>query len=219
MAWLAAILLALLAVGALWTLAGLRGAAVQFVLAALLIGLAGYAWQGRPGLAGTRSSDAAAPPIPETPFTGFRKEIFGAFDTADRWLTIAEGRLRRGSTADAVGAIRSGLRAHPQNATLWTGYGNALMLHAGGLSPAADLAFRRAVALAPRHPGPPLFYGMALVQARRIDEAEAMWRRALALASPKAPWREGLEEQLRLIDEAQAGAATPAPAPAPQPPQ
>jgi cytochrome c-type biogenesis protein CcmH/NrfG len=204
MGWFAAILMTLVAFAALWRLAGLHGAALQFVLAALLLGLGGYAWQGRPGLAGTRAADAAPLAVPETPFTTFRKEIFGSFDTADRWLTIAEGRLRRGSTGEAAGAIRSGLRSHPRNAILWTGYGNALSLHARGLSPAADLAYRRAVALAPRHPGPPLFYGMALIQNRRIDEAEIMWRRALAVAPPKAPWREGLEEQLRLIEQVKA---------------
>jgi cytochrome c-type biogenesis protein CcmH/NrfG len=42
------------------------------------------------------------------------------------------------------------------------GLGNALVLHADGMmTPAAELAFQRAAKLAPDHPGPKFFYGLA----------------------------------------------------------
>lgn len=213
MGWLILLLLALGALAAIWRFGRLDRAGAQLVAAALLLGCAGYAWQGSPDRAGSPRSAAQRPPVPETPFVAFRRDMFGAFDTADRWLTIAESRLRRGDTREAAGVIRSGIRAHPLNAILWTGYGDALVSHGNGaLGPAADLAFRRAVALAPQHPGPRIFYGIALAQNGRLEEAEANWRRALALTPARAPWREGLERQIEMVArERGQGAATPRP--------
>ena len=203
MGWPILALLGLGAFAAIWRFGRLDGAGIQLLAAALLLAFAGYAWQGRPGLAGSPKPPSARQPIPETPFTALRHDLFGRFDSADTWLILAESRWARGDTRDAAAAIRAGLRQRPRNATLWTGYGHALVLHGDGiLSPAADLAFRRAVGLAPQHPGPLIFYGLALAQNGRLDEAERAWRRALALAPDSAPWREGLEAQLGRLEEA-----------------
>jgi len=203
MGWLILVILALAAFAGIWRFARLDGAGVQLLAAALLVACAGYAWQGSPGRPGSPSAAAERPPVPETAFVTLRRDMFGSFDTADRWLTIAEGRLRRGDTREAAGVIRSAIRAHPRNSILWTGYGDALVLHGNGvLSPAADLAFRRAVGLAPRHPGPRLFYGIALAQNGRLEEAELRWREALALSPATAPWREGLERQIEMAAQA-----------------
>ena len=205
MGWAMIFVLALAAFAALWRFGRLEGAGLQLLAAALLLAVAGYAWQGRPGLAGSPRAAAARPPVPETPFFTFRREMFGAFDSADRWLTISEGFLGRGDTRGAAGVIRSGIRAHPRNAILWTGYGESLMLHGdGALSPAADHAFRKAISLAPKHPGPRLFYGIALAQNGRLEEAELRWREALALTPSHLPWREGLERQIEMVAQARA---------------
>ncbi|HEX8578795.1 MAG TPA: cytochrome C biosynthesis protein [Allosphingosinicella sp.] len=205
MGWAILIALALAVFAGLWRFARLERGPLQFLLAALLIAMAGYAWQGRPGFAGSPRGAALGAQVPPNPFADVRRDVFGGFDAADRWLTIAESYQRRGDTRSGAAAIRSGLRAHPQNATLWTGYGNALMLHAGGtITPAADLAFRRSIALAPKHPAPRLFYGMALLTGARFAEAERIWRDALALARPNAPYRAGLEQQLEMIAAARA---------------
>jgi cytochrome c-type biogenesis protein CcmH/NrfG len=205
MGWLILLLLALAAFAAIWRFAGLDRVGAQFLASALLLACAGYAWQGSPGLAGSPRGAAERPPVPRTAFAELRRDMFGAFDTADRWLTIAEGRLRRGDTREAAGVIRSAIRAHPQNSILWTGYADALVLHGNGaLGPAADLAFRRAVSLAPKHPGPRIFYGIALAQNGRLEEAELRWREALALSPATAPWREGLESQIEAVAQARA---------------
>jgi cytochrome c-type biogenesis protein CcmH/NrfG len=205
MGWAIPLVMAAAVFAGLRRFAGLDRSGLQLVLAALLLALAGYAWQGSPGLPGSPHAAAERPPLPETAFAALRRDMFGGFDSADRWLTIAEGRLRRGDTREAAGVIRSALRAHPRNAILWTGYGDALVLHGDGLlSPAADLAFRRAVALAPKHPGPSIFYGIALAQNGRFEEAERRWRQALALSPPDAPWRPGLERQIEMVEQAKA---------------
>ena len=201
----ALLVLALLSFAAIWRVARLDRAALQLVAAALLLAGAGYAWQGSPALPGSPRAAAERPPVPETAFATLRKDMFGQFDRADWWLGLAEGRLRSGDTREAAGVVRSGIRANPRSATLWTGYGDVLVLHSGGaLTPAADLAFRRGVSLAPKHPGPRIFYGIALAQNGRFEEAELSWRQALALSPPAAPWREGLERQIEMVRQARA---------------
>ncbi|MGZ8331924.1 MAG: tetratricopeptide repeat protein [Allosphingosinicella sp.] len=101
--------------------------------------------------------------------------------------------------------IRSALREHPDNAILWVGYGNALVVHSGGLiTPAAQLAFERAAALAPDHPAPRFFFGLALAQSGRLDEAERIWRALVATAPADAPWRAQVEQQLEMLRQARA---------------
>lgn len=205
MGWLLLILLALAAFAAIWRLGRLDRSGLQLLASALLLALAGYSWQGSPGLAGSPRGAAERPPAPETAFASLRRDMFGSFDTADRWLSIAEGRLRLGETREAAGTIRSAIRAHPRNAVLWTGYADALVLHGNGLlSPAADLAFRRAISLAPTHPGPRIFYGIALAQNGRLEEAELRWRQALALSPADSAWRPGLEQQIESVRRARA---------------
>lgn len=205
MGWLILLILALAAFAAVWRFGRLNRAGAQLLASALLLAGAGYAWQGSPGVSGRPQAAAERPPVPETAFATLRKDMFGQFDTADRWLGMSERYLGRGDTRQAAGLIRSALRAHPDNAILWTGYGDALVLHGNGvLSPAADLAFRRAIALAPKHPGPRIFHGIALAQNGRIKEAELSWRQALALSPPDSPWREGLERQIEMAEQTRA---------------
>jgi cytochrome c-type biogenesis protein CcmH/NrfG len=203
MGWFIILIVALIVFAALWHFAKLERGPLQFVLAALLLAMAGYAWQGRPNLDGAPRRAEAVKGQPDSPFMALRREMFGQFDRADAWLILSENYRRGGRTWEAAGLIRNGLRASPRNATLWVGYGDALVAHGGGrLSPASELAFRRAEALAPKHPGPPLFYGIALAQSGSFAEAEQQWRRALALAPAAASWRPELERQLALIDRA-----------------
>jgi cytochrome c-type biogenesis protein CcmH len=199
MGWLIFLGLALAAFAALWRFGGLDRAGLQLLASALLLACAGYAWQGSPGLGGSPRAEGERPPAPETAFASLRRDMFGAFDSADRWLSMSERYLARGDTRQAAGLIRSGIRAHPRNSILWTGYGDALVLHGDGLlGPAAELAFRRAVSLAPRHPG------IALAQNGRLEEAELRWREALALSPADSPWRGGLERQIEMVKQARA---------------
>ena len=85
-------------------------------------------------------------------------------------------------------------------------------MHGGGLmNPAAQLAFNRAAALAPTHPGPKFFYGLALAQSGRLDEAEKVWRDLLATAPPNAMWRGAIEQRLQMIQQARAMGNSPPP--------
>ncbi len=205
MGWVILLVVALAAFAAIWRFGRLDSAGVQLLAAALLLAFAGYAWQGRPGLAGSPKRTAGVREVPDSAFAQMRQGMLGRFDTADRWLTIAEGFQRRGDTRGGAGLIRSALREHPDNAILWLGYADALVVHADGMiTPAAQLAFERAAGLAPRHPAPRLFFGLALAQSGRLDEADRVWRELLASAPPDAPWRGGVEAQLQQLKQARA---------------
>ena len=102
---------------------------------------AGLLLQGRPGLPGRpKPAGQRAAPLP---LTKPRQAMFGQFSAADRWLTIADAYEDRGETQDAVAVLRAGLRAHPNDPALLVGLGNALVDHAGMLTPAATIAFER----------------------------------------------------------------------------
>ena len=185
---LAILLLLMLFTGlAFWRLARLRGAALQLALAALMLGGAGYALQGRRSLAG--APKPAGQKFAPVPLTEPRQAMLGRFNQTDRWLTIAEGYASRGQTEDAVNVVRSGLKAHPDDFGLWIGLANALVDHSGMITPAADLAFARARAIAPKHPAPLFFEGLALARSGKREEALLLWRRALALTPPGTSYR------------------------------
>ena len=192
MGWVVIILFASGVFLALWRLAGFHRVTLQLLTSALLIGIAGYAVQGRPLLQGK----PAPPPAGEA-----RGEVPG-FESGAGWLTIANAYRSSGDKQDAVQDIRARLRANPDDAELWVGLGAALVMHADGMiTPAAELSFRRAASLAPQHPGPKFFHGLSLAQSGKPEEAERIWTELIANAPADAEWRPMVEANLALLAE------------------
>jgi cytochrome c-type biogenesis protein CcmH/NrfG len=197
MGWL--IVLGLVAVtgGALWKWGRLPRSAFEPLAAALLLGLAGYALQGRPSQPG--SPVAARPAVVKLDEQQIetRAQMGQRFGSAAQWLVAADGAMRAGVPQAAVTYIRSGLKEHPRDPDLWVGLGNALVVHNGGqVSPAATLAFQKAADIAPEHPGPPFFMGLAFAQSGQFGQARAIWTELLSRAPADAPWRADLEARL-----------------------
>ena len=195
--WLALAALIALCLAA-FRLLGLRGPMIQLAAAALLIGTSGYTLQGRPGLAGSPRAEAAARQV--IPLTGAREAFFGEFTRSGHWLLLSDSMARRGDTADAAGILRSAVREHPRNAALWVGLGNALVDHAGVLTPAAQLAYERAAELAPGHPAAPFFFGLALARSGDRAGALALWREVLSEAPAEASWRPLVEDAVAALE-------------------
>jgi Flp pilus assembly protein TadD len=221
MGW--AIILGLTAatLGGLWFFGVRDKGALQFLGAALCLALAGYALQGHPGFRGSPKAPPEHLQLPDSDFATTREAMLGRFDRAASWLTISESYARRGDTWSAAEIIRSGLRDSPNDPDLWAGLGSALVAHSNGMmNPAAEQAFRRAEQLAPGHPAPRFYYGLALAQGGQFDEAERIWRQLLAEAPPDADYRRTIEEQLEAVRQAREmqGIAEP-PQPPRQPPQ
>jgi cytochrome c-type biogenesis protein CcmH len=193
MGWLALLLLLGVSLAVL-RLLGLRESLLKAAAAALLIGASGYALQGRPGLAGSPAEGSAG--RDSFPLTEARHAFFGQFTSAESWLRISEALARNGQSADSVGVLQNAVRRYPGDAQLWIGLGNALVDHARGLTPPAELAYRRAAELQPGYPGPPFFYGLALARSGDRDAALEIWRSILAKAPADAEWRPLVEQGL-----------------------
>jgi cytochrome c-type biogenesis protein CcmH len=195
-------ILLLLAAAALGVarLSGLRGAYFTFAASAMLVGAAGYALQGRPGLDG--SPRAGAEPSPPVSLVTARNAFLGQFHRSSHWLIIADSYAARGKTQDAVGLLRSAVRAHPDDYALWLGLGNALADHAHYLTPAARLAFDRSQQLAPESPAPGYFLGLAMLRSGDPEGALAVWKDVLAKAPADASWRPRVEDGILLIESA-----------------
>lgn len=186
MGWLVLLVAAGTALGLL-RLTGVRGGALTACGAALLVGAAGYAFQGQPGLSGVSAGAQERPPV--IPLAEARHAFFGNFTSAESWLSMAEALERTGNTEDAAGLLQNAVRRHPGDAQLWIGLGNALVDHSGGLTPPAEIAYKRALALNPGHPAPAFFYGLALARSGQPGAAVEVWRSVLATAPKDASWR------------------------------
>ena len=198
--WLA--LIAVTSIVLLW-LMRMRGPMLTLAAAAILFGCAGYAFQGRPHLDGSpRASAGRSPPMA---LTRARHTLTGQFDYADSWLNLADALASRGNTEDAAKLLQAQVARHPGDFKLWLGLGNALADHSRTLSPAARLAFARSAELAPGHPAPPFFLGLAEARSGNPQEAARLWREILAGAPANASWRPLVENALLLVEPPQAG--------------
>lgn len=191
MGWLILLLLVALSLGAL-RLFRVRGAAFTAGAAALLLGAAGYALQGSPDLRGVPAQGIEGRDY--FPLTQARHAFFGHFTPAEPWLRMSEALARDGHSEDAVGILQNAVNRYPGDAQLWVGLGNALVDHARGITPAAELAYRRAEEVTPGYPGPLFFYGLALARSGDREGAVKLWRNILATAPKDASWRPLVEQ-------------------------
>jgi cytochrome c-type biogenesis protein CcmH/NrfG len=189
--------------GILWFAGKLRGAALQVTLAALMLGAASYALQGRPDLAGSPRKGGANRPA--MPLTEARQAMLGMFTASERYLLIADSFARRGNTNEELGAIRAGLKANPDSLSLHIGLANALVDHAQMMTPAAELAYDRAQEMAPRHPAPFFFEGLARARSGDLEEGLRLFRAALALTPPGTSYRPMIEQGVAMLSSALAG--------------
>ncbi len=200
--WIALGLLVAASIGGLWLLR-VRGAVLMFALSALIFGCVGYVVQGQPMLAGSprEVQMTQAPPIP---LAEVRHAFFGNFTGVEHWLLMSEALAARGETEDAVGVLRAAVREHPRSPQIWVGLGNALVDHAGVLTPASQYAYQHAAELAPGHPAPMFFMGLALARSGDREGALALWKELLASAPADASWRPMVEDAVAALGPASA---------------
>ncbi len=173
-----------------------------FVGAALMLGAAGYAWQGRPDLPGDpRAAVRVTQPV-DIAADDLRDAIWGRFTYDYAYAVAADGLARAGATQAAVNAVLGGLQRAPHSGRLWTRLGTAILAHDGGrvLSPAARVAFAQGIVSAPNHPGPYFYYGMALVQVGDLPGARRAWLASLQRTPTDADYRQDLAMRLVLLD-------------------
>jgi cytochrome c-type biogenesis protein CcmH len=174
--------------------------------AALLLALAGYAFQGKPDLPAAPRVADEAPAGEGAAAIAARQALSNpaapGMDGGNHWLITADAMLRHGQFADAANLLRGAVEANPRDSDAWLGIGNALMGHAQGqLSPAALLAYGRAAAADPAAPGPPFFLGLAYARQGRFDMARALWSGLLARTPADAQWRTRVEGALARVKQ------------------
>ena len=190
----------------LWALVG----------AMLMLGAAGYAWQEQSDLP-AQFAVADAVKLPPSPtYKALRDTMFGRFGGESMYFGVSDVALSIGHVDTAARMLTGGVDAAPGNAALWTELGNVIALHDRGMvSPASLLAYRRAMTVAPQHPGPPFFLGLALVRSGQFADARRYWARALALTPKNASYRPEIAQRLELLDRLLAAMAKQPGMPAP----
>lgn len=201
MAWLFALIFAVAAVGLLWRFGKLPRSGIELALAASLLGVTGYVWQGEPSQPGAPVERKDKPRAElDTALRSMRAATTDQYGDAAKVAEFADTLDRMGMTREAVIAVKTGMRKDQNNPDLWVALGNALVAHGGGaLSPAAEFAFQRGAQLSPEHPAPPFFMGLALANSGRAEDAGQVWRGLLARTPKDAGWRADLEARLTAI--------------------
>lgn len=189
--------------------------------AALIFGAAGYALQGSPNLPASPAKGETSKLDVAADIVELRGAFFGRFTQDAAYQTAADAMIRSNDPAAAVKVTMGGIDRNPKSVALWTELGTVLVTHDGGnLSPSALFAFRRAMFIAPRHPGPPFFLGLGYAQSGQLQNARLWWRRSLDLSPPGTSYRTAIQERLMLLDQfimmnqQQAQGDVPAPPPA-----
>ncbi len=171
------------------------------VAAGLAVAVAGYALTGSPGLPASPAPIKVQNPDLTPEAEQASKALLENFGDVRAWLTLSDALIRMGRTETAVVALDSGLEAIPGNADLWVQTGVALVAHANGqVVPAARLAFDRASRLAPDHPAPAYFLGLAWMQSGEPERALSVWRDLRDRSTEDAPWRPMLVQQIRAAE-------------------
>ncbi|PAX09671.1 tetratricopeptide repeat protein [Sphingomonas lenta] len=172
-----------------------------FVGAALMLGATGYALQGSPNLPASPVRTALRAPVEDPGLTDLRDRMLGRYTLDAAYLTAADAMMRAGDPRSAVRALLGGINRIPRSIALWTALGTAYSIHDGAVSPPARFAFEQAMRLAPRHPAPPFFLGLAHVRADDFAAARPLWARAVALSPERASYRQDLAVRLALLDQ------------------
>ena len=171
------------------------------VASALMLGAAGYALQGQPGLAGHEAVPDKTTVTDDDATIDLRDKMLERYTGAAAYLVAADAMTRIGERRSAVQVLLGGIRVAPKSLVLWTGLGNALVAHDGNqVSPPALFAFQQAMRLAPRHPAPPFFLGLAYVRTGNFAAARPYWARALALTPKTVSYHDDIAIRLALLD-------------------
>ena len=205
--WVSLGILAILSFGALLAISRLKGGLWQIAAAAILLGMTGYALQGRPSLPSSPAKFLGGSEDAAVQLVEMRAEMDQSFGGAKRWLVTADSFAKQGDYKLSASYIQAGLKQNPDDPDLWSALGLQLMLASQGqMSPPAQLAFDKAREIRPNYPAPYYFAGLSRLFGGDLDSAILLWEKALTLATPKAKWKPRLESQLKAAKALQAQA-------------
>jgi cytochrome c-type biogenesis protein CcmH len=201
MTWVLVMVLAAAAFAAMVLVLKAPRSGWEAIGAALLVGIAGYAAQAHPGLAGSPTAPRESANREGAAAVEARRQLSPDARPGAKRMVIADAMARHGDFAAAAEVLRGAVAENPGDGDAWLALANALVSHADNrLSPAALYAFGKAEAAAPGSPGPPYFLGLALARSGQLAQARAVWADLLARSPADAPWRAQLAERLAQLD-------------------
>jgi cytochrome c-type biogenesis protein CcmH len=201
MTWVVILLVALAVFGIMAFALKMPRAGWELAGAALFLGIAGYALQGHPSMPGAPKAPVENKRAADEALIKQRQQMGDSFAKGQSWLVLADGLARQGQFGAAAEVLRKGAEQFPNDADIWVSMGNALVGHSDGLiTPSAQFAFQKAATIAPGHPGPPFFMGLALAQSGRLAEARTIWAELLERSPAEAPYRADLADRIQRID-------------------
>lgn len=203
MTWILAIGLALVAFAVMAFIFRLPRATWTTALAALALGLTGYATQASPGMPGAYKASRVDGTQSEWPLIDARKELVAEDRRSDNPKMItADALARRGQYANAAAMLRGAVNDNPRDAEAWLALGNVLVEHAdGALTEPALYAWRKSAEVDPASLGPGYFLGLAMLRQGRFDEGYEAWRATLATTPADAVGRPVVEERYARLGE------------------
>ena len=176
------------------------------VLATLLTLVAAFLFyleRGAPTQPGMTAQRSVQPPVEagepsmENLLARLRSQLEATPDNIEGWTLLARSLATLGRHGEAVAAYGKLADLQPGNADWHVEKAEALVrMGNGAVSPAALLAFEQAAALAPGHPAPQFYFGLAASQAGNIERAHEIWTRLAETSDPDAPWMEPLRAQI-----------------------
>jgi len=201
-AWLAIAALALAAFAVAVLVMKLPRHGLTLFGAALVFGLAGYAWQGSPGQPAAPKPAAAEAGEQGAQMVEGRAALFERTVPPPHYLVTSDAFARRGQFQDAAALLQKGLKDNPDDLESWLALGMALVGHADGVvTPAAVQAFGRAKMIDPRNPGAEYFLGAAYLRSGEVVAARNVWAGLLANTPTDAPWRDALTADIARLDD------------------
>jgi cytochrome c-type biogenesis protein CcmH len=209
--WIIIIAIAVVSFAVLVKLSKLPRITWEPLAAAILLAIAGYAYQGSPSQMGAPSNKVAEKSKAVEAVIDMRANMDQNFSNARPYLILSDSFARSGKYALAASYIRSGIRRHPKDADLWAGLGVQLILaNDGKMSQPALLAFERVRKLSARHPAPDYFIGLDNVFEGKPDQALILWRKLLVDPPPNGKWVPKLESQVKGLAQMIDAASVPA---------
>lgn len=195
--WLPVLVIAAMVIAGVLLFVPVRKQVWPAIAAAVVLGLAGYAWQGSPEQAASPAQPITAKLKAADALLQMRADMDTGYGIGKQWLITADSYARSGKYDYSAAFIQAGLRQYPKNGDLWAGLGVVLLLAGDGqMSPPAKMAFANARKFGPRNPAPDYFEGLVELFEGRPAKTVEIWQSLVDNAPDDAIWRPKLESQL-----------------------
>ncbi|MFD2498016.1 hypothetical protein ACFSTI_02900 [Rhizorhabdus histidinilytica] len=109
--WLIFVGLALIVAGLLWRFGRLPKGGIELVAATLFLAVAGYAWQGSPGLSGKPTPAPETAKVPDSAFALERDKLLAQVGSDADVLSAADAFHRQGSISTRSASSRARSRS------------------------------------------------------------------------------------------------------------